>query len=622
MCGFVFAINHEQTVTEQKQARLSKILASRGPDEKIIQSGEHHFGISTRLAVTSPTDPLNQSLASADGRYQIYYNGEIYNHRELRELYQKKGYSFKTTTDTEVLLAALIHDGAYALTKIDGMFSFVFFDGKSGNVLFARDPLGIKPLYYNYNEHENSLIVSTNLLAIEELSEEPLKVNDHSLAHFFLYRHGRDDQTVNTHVLKAKTKHYYAFNSKNGLESFSYHVKLHEPEPQELAHIIESAVAKRIPTDVQGACLLSGGIDSNTIAALAKDKINHAFTLSFSKDDDELLSAKRLASSYGMKHTVVHMPDDYYRKLPKVIQSLEEPLADAIILPTYYLFEQVGAEYKVVLSGEGADEIFAGYAHLKTLLKHELLLTTPLKKLASLGIPLTPNFVLNALVPYPGKLGPSQLKQKLKQILKSKSYGGSYLNMTQLLNPMDSFWQKDYARHLADVHEAEVESLAKLTADSLLEHNLTSWCENYTLHRLDKLSMAHGVEARVPYQDLSLVQKALSVDPKSNLENGLTKANLRNAFANDSRISKEVLQAKKHPFHFNLASKGGTNYLAYCKEILLDDGIIDHERFDRSALETYLEDTPFTESLVEDKKLTSILIYHLWRELKAQATGI
>jgi len=615
MCGYLFSYSRaHHDFDPEKEKRCLEILQSRGPNfHKSIHS-EKFIAIQTRLSIVDQNFQEAGPFFCPQNRFMLLYNGEIYNYSSLRRDLITKGHQFKTKTDTEVLLHTLLEYKESALEKLDGVFSFVFFDTLKNEILFARDTIGVKPLYYYH--HKDTLLVSTDLRALHIYSPESFSVNDQAQSSYFLYRYSKDQRTVDARFSRAISSHYYQLHHNFQLKIKSYLYKTKDKKT--ISECLTSSIKKRLQSEHPVASLLSSGIDSNAITSIGAQEISQCYTVDLQDWHREADQSKKYANEYGLPHKIVPLPKDSYMYLDKILWHLEEPLGDSIIIPTNELFREISEKYRIVLSGEGADEIFAGYAHIKTILKYHSLLSLPGKHLFSPLISLIPSQVLEAIVPYPSKMGGTALKKKLKKLSSLNTIGDLYLSMGQLFEGDEDYLSPFLKRNMSEYVSHQRELHSSLTIDSLLKKDLSTWCQNYTLPRLDKLSMAYGVEARVPFLDLQLVSLSLQHHPKENIKGNLTKNILRKAISTQLNFPIDLLKKKKIPFHFNASLFYGNKYLNYCKEVLLDPSTSKSDLFNQNQLEKYLNSTKFSNELVEDKKLSSMLIYTLW--LKNQKT--
>ena len=411
-------------------------LRHRGPDGSGVVSGPHFKFGHTRLAIIDVSGGV-QPMSNSNGTVCIVYNGEVYNFRSLRAELEKE-YEFKTNSDTEVILHLYEKEGPAGLTRLDGMFALAIVDmrGRDARLILARDPLGIKPLYIKTNDQY--LFFASELKAFDSITD----VIEFPPGHIFIVDEG-----------------YHAYykipadcrNDLNWKDTLS-----------EIRMRLIKAVVKRLMSDVPLGSFLSGGLDSSLITALMKlgrEKF-HTFSVTLEKSSDRHYA--QLAAKYldTMHHEIVVTPGEIWEALPKVIfhlESFDQSLVRSAVA-NYFLAKAAAEEVKVVLTGEGADELFAGYEYLERFRE-------------------------------PG----------------------------------------DLHRELWDI---------------------TNALHNTNLQRVDRLTMAHGLEARVPFLDTEVIDLAMGIPPdfKRNTMDGITKWCLREAFRDDGLLPDEIIGRDKEKF--------------------------------------------------------------------------
>lgn len=374
MCGItgVFAFNEIGRFNLPNISLATETLEHRGPDFQKVFVGDFVALGHRRLSIIDLNPQSNQPMSAEDGRFKLVFNGEIYNYKSLRQELASKGVQFETESDTEVLLQILIHDGKNALNKLNGFFAFAFYDQQKEEMLVARDRYGIKPLYYL--EDEDRFIFASELKAILKFGIEKT-IDTNSIYTYLQLNYLPAPMSMVKGVKKLMPGHY-AVVKKKSVEINSYYELKNTFEKQfqgtyedaqvQLKALMEKSVERRLVADVPLGTFLSGGVDSSIISAIASKKVEglHTFSIGYHGNSffDETEYANAVAKHIGSKHHVFSLSlDDLYGYLPKLLKSFSEPFADSSALPVYALSQLTKENVTVALSGDGADELFAGY---------------------------------------------------------------------------------------------------------------------------------------------------------------------------------------------------------------------------------------------------------------------
>ncbi|GEO02962.1 asparagine synthetase B [Adhaeribacter aerolatus] len=511
MCGINLIIDKKGKLSEETIRQMTAATAHRGPDVTGLRvdsygSGVIYFG-HNRLKIIDPSDNANQPFFSADNRYVLLYNGELYNYRELRKALQQKGCTFRTNSDTEVILQILIREGQRGLSQLNGMFSLAFYDRQEQHLWLARDRFGIKPLYYA--ETPDYFLVSSEIKAIVRTNLVPKELDETQLAHYLYYKHAAKPQTFYRHIheLKEGTSLYYA-KGKSNLVAFntSKHSTVKADNPAQLVHYTErllmDSVEKHLIADVPVGLLLSGGIDSTLLLALLH-KAGHrhfpAFTIAhqttagtFGTQDTRF--AQKAAQQYEANHTIFQIDDSLLTGTDAFVQELDQPIADGAALLTGYLSGQVKPHINAVLSGAGADELFGGYnrhwafyKYLQNQGKSVLFknLAKPLVPLLPTGFshPFRKKFLLWHKLAHKLQASPRQtflnftaMDYRLQQLLRQTDLTAHTNGQTPLEN---TDWLRWCLRH--DQHQYLISDVLALTDQAAMRHSLevrTPYLEN------------------------------------------------------------------------------------------------------------------------------------------------
>jgi len=491
--------------------RMLRVIASRGPDgsKKVVEPGVV-FGF-TRLSINDLSSTGDQPMSSTDSRYMSMMNGEIYNAPQLRKELEARGYRFIGTSDAEVVPHGFSEWGVELFPRLRGMFAIAVFDRWSHQLVLARDHFGIKPLYYAMTNDGTCFASSARAVSLHPGVGQ--QINPSAVTEFLRFRYVKSGTPMYLNVRTVQPGEYVVSNgraiTRRRFWSRRRFSETAHASPDQLSEqfgeLLKSSVSRELLSDVPLGVLLSGGVDSaavlqSAIEAGAKNLI--AYTYDMTEDASEVQDAAEIAKAHAVEHRVVsgnetEFADTYLR----AVQCMDLPVGDAIIAPTYELLRSVRQDRKVVLTGEGADELMAGYAHIAPLrlLGRFAHLSLSRKVIAS-AVRLTPWQLLDAFFPYEAVLGKSG-KAKVVDIIRS-SYDASLAldNATSIFSPAELGLDD----HLA-LYDSPTPAPG-LDLASLIDWGFDSWLPNQILNKIDQLSMAHGVEARVPYVDVELYE--------------------------------------------------------------------------------------------------------------------
>ena len=542
MCGLsVFVSSRAQAGVPDpaSAAAFTEALASmhhRGPDDTQVEYGDGlAFGFQ-RLAIVDVAESRQPTHYPCDGpqagRWTVVFNGEIYNYRELRaDLVRENGATFATHGDSEVLAAAYHYWGAAALTRLRGMFAFVAYDHWTGTVHAARDPFGIKPLYLL--ETADGLFMASERKALLPFSgNSGAALDTDALAHYLTLQYVPDPMTLHRHVRRLPPGHRMTWTPGGGQRLHRYFRPSLRPlhvRPDVAVHAIRDAlrdsVRKHLHAEVPVGAFLSSGVDSSAIVALAAEVKPdlHAFTAGFAHEGySEIEIAQDTADQLGVRLTpTVVTEDDVIRELPRIVQLLDDPVADPSLVPLYFLAQTASRHVTVVLSGEGSDELFGGY----TIYREPMSLA---------GIDRLPAGMkrglrnLSKVIPE-GVKGHSFLERGTTPI-EERYYGNARMfteeEKQHLMRRYDPSVR--YTDVTAPIY-AECTELDDVTKMQYVD--LYTWLRGDILVKADRISMAHSLEVRVPFLDREVFDVAakIPVDLKLPPRSDATKYAMRQA---------------------------------------------------------------------------------------------
>ncbi len=538
MCGFTGYINKKDKETSVIEA-MSKRIVHRGPDsEGYYRDDELHMAF-RRLSIID-LEGGSQPIYNEDEHLVIMFNGEIYNFEELREDLVAKGHVFKTKTDTEVILHGYEEYEEGILQKLRGMFAFAIWDRDAKEIFIARDIFGIKPLYYAYMN--GTFMFGSEIKSFLDHPDFVKEVNKEALKPFLTFQYNPLVETFFKGVYKLEPRHYIKYKSEDEgkIEPKEYYSIDFSREGgvsvQDIEDIVESSVAYHRISDVEVGSFLSSGIDSSYIVSILKP--DDTFTVGFDhKGFNETDRAKVLSESFGIKNTKKMITaDEFFEAIPKVQYFSDEPHANLSSVPLYFLSELARKDVTVVLSGEGADELFGGYDtyNYSPFIRVYRKLPKFLRKFNGKLAEKLPNFKgKHFLIRGEIDLEESYIGQA--KIFDSSELAG-LVKDEYLCGPSSQEVTRPYfdkAKGLDDISKMQF-------LDMFL------WLPNDILLKADKMTMAHSLELRVPYLDKEVLALASKLKTKDKIYKGTGKYALRQAAA--SKIPKEWFERKKLGF--------------------------------------------------------------------------
>jgi asparagine synthase (glutamine-hydrolysing) len=549
---------------------MGDALFHRGPDEGGIHT-EAGVGLGMRRLSIIDLASGHQPLSNEDGSVWIVFNGEIYNYRELTPKLVSRGHRFATASDTETVVHLYEDYGADCVRHLRGMFAFAIWDARKRILLLARDRLGIKPLYYA--QTPQGVVFGSELKALVASPWVERRVDHRALAAYLKYGYVPDPLSILKGVAKLPPGHVlqlghgWAASPQQYWEPTSRFRDSSEPLDttrleQELWSQLESAVRSHLVSDVPVGAFLSGGVDSSMVVGIMAREAGvpvKTFSVGFGeKDFDEAPYARRVAQWFGTEHhEVIATPQDL-DILDQVLAACDEPFADDSAIPTFLVSRLARRHVKVVLSGDGGDEIFAGYdRYVVDWRERRLGLVSDL----GLGAPLR---YLSDAMPE-GTRGKNFLRHfsmpRMERYLDAISIFSNGA-LGELLEP-----EVQRARPSL-VEDAMRDSRDLDPLSRLQDLDLRTYLPGYILTKVDRMSMAHSVEARVPLLDHPLVEFACGLPPGLRMRDGQTKFLLRRVLR--GRVPDEVLDRPKQGFAVPLRTWFGERLPGFFRDRLED----------------------------------------------------
>ncbi len=525
MCGFVGYIDEKIKSGDSNIKEMASLIAHRGPDDEdyYIEDGA---ALGFRRLSIIDLSTGRQPIENEDGSLVLVFNGEIYNFMELRAELEKAGHVFKTKTDSEVILHGYEEYGSDLLNMLRGMFAFVIYDKKEKKLFGARDIFGIKPFYYYM--YGDVLIFGSEIKSFLPHPDFRKELNESRIPDYLSFEYIPDRETLFKNVYKLLGGEYFTY--ENGKMSvgryFDFKYDIDETKTLgEWADIItetfnKSTAAHKI-SDVEVGCFLSSGVDSSyTVHELAKMQKLKTFSVGYEEEKySELSYAGEFAKSDNAEFYPIKISaDDFFGAAPTVQYHMDEPLPNPSALPLYFLAKKASEYVKVVLSGEGADELFGGYNYYKEPLDYEryMKVPQPLRTAASV--------IASRLPSFHGKRFLVRGRYSIDKRFIRNNYVFDFTERDRYLSKKIPSKNPAY---YTKPHFDKVKGLDDVTKMQFAD--LNTWLLYDILQKADKMSMANSLELRVPFLDREVLRVALSIPARYRVSREKTKVALREA---------------------------------------------------------------------------------------------
>jgi asparagine synthase (glutamine-hydrolysing) len=623
ICGKLVLSRDPAEIDPAILKRMAATLSHRGPDGQGFYCSGGIALAHTRLSIIDLSTG-QQPLSNEDGSVWVAFNGEIYNYKELTSLLVSKGHRFRTVSDTEVIVHLYEELGEGCVEKLSGMFSFALWDEKTRTLLLARDRVGIKPLYYCLTE--NALVFGSEVKAILADPSVHVKVDPAALDKFLTFFYVPGTATIFDGIHRLEPGHYLLV--KNGQVKVAQYWDVLFPKGsertrteyvKELTDLLAASVRDHMISDVPVGVLLSGGVDSTSVLSFAVEhstKRLSTYTIGFQEPGctDERPYAKLAAETFGTEHYEATVTaKDFLECIPKYVWHMEEPVCEPPGIALYYITKLARSHVKVLLSGEGGDEAFAGYQNYRNLFWLEVLKQTlgPSARLVSRATGLLshvgPLKRLKKYAPlmampfenyyYSRSSGPLEFFNRNKAAMYTKEFRA-------LLPPKDG-------RELSDELLARVEGLDYL--DRMLYIDTKTWLPDDLLIKADKMTMANAVELRVPLLDPRVLEFAAALPRSFKLRRSITKYILKEALS--KRVPKPIVNRKKTGFPVPYRSWLLRELKEPVREILLDHQTLGRGYFQAQFIESLLNGNSARED--RSKEIFSLVVLELWHRVFA-----
>jgi asparagine synthase (glutamine-hydrolysing) len=619
ICGYTYIkdnLNHREVITGMLEAILH-----RGPDDEGIYIDQKAILGTRRLSIID-LHTGNQPIHNEDKDIWITYNGEIYNYQELREFLENKGHRFYSKTDTEVVIHLYEEFGEECVKMLNGMFAFAIWDAKREVLFLARDRFGMKPLYYS--DCGDNFIFASELKSILKFPKFKKELDLISLDQYLTFEYVPSPRSIFKRIRKLPAAHLLIYKNRNislvkywDIDSSQRCNLINEVEVEEkLLELLKNAIKEHLVSDVPLGIFLSGGIDSSIITALASNLMPvrmKTFSIGFKEDSfDESRYINQIAKLYHTEHYHEFFEmKDLFDLLSEAIHFLDEPFGDASFFSTYLLSKFAKQNITVALSGDGGDEIFAGYPTYQAhrLIKYNRLIPYFIRK----------NIINKIVMNLPVSMSNFSFDFKAKKFISADSLSmqmrhiywmGSFNyqdkcelyapTSRELLDAEDNF-------DIVDSYFNNIKTVEPL--DTLQYFDIKTYLQDDILVKTDRASMASSLEVRVPYLDHRLVEFAFSLPSNLRLNHLKTKYILKKTASNF--LPQSIVHRKKKGFGIPVAFwiKGGFKH--FVLDILKKDKIRKEGIFNYQFIEELLKQH-FSNKIDNRKKIWTLVMFELW----------
>ena len=604
MCGFV-GFCSKDVKDKNVIKEMNNQIIHRGPDsDGYYFDKDVNFGF-RRLSIIDLHEG-SQPILNEGGDIAIIFNGEIYNYQELREDLVAKGYKFKTHTDTEVILHGYEAYGEEGiLAKLRGMFAFTIWDSKKEKLFGARDHFGIKPYYYALLDGD--LLFGSEVKSFLKYPKFKKEVNEKALKHYLVFQYNPLEETFFKGVKKLRPGHYYIYeNGKMEIKTYynltlDYKDMTFDEAVGKIEKEVEESVKYHKISDVEVGSFLSGGVDSSYVVATAlPDK---TFSVGFdNKGFNETMYAKELSDSLGIKNFAkLITPDEFFEGINKVQYYSDEPHANLSSVPLYFLSKLASEQVKVVLSGEGADELFAGYNDYADALPQRMYRKLPFSLRHKLYLKYKDRKHFRG----------QTIILKYGQKVEDRYIGPAEIMTDELANSLvtSKYKNAETSRDLTKKYYDEVKNMDDVSKRLYLDMKM--WIVEDILLKADKMTMANSIELRVPLLDKKMWELARTIPVKHKVHNEITKYAFRTAAKN--KLPEDWAKRRKLGFvvPFVLWIKE-EKYYKMVKEVF-NKGFVS-EFFDKDKINKLLDDH-FNGITNNGRKVYTIYTFLKWYEI-------
>lgn len=592
---------------------MTDAIRHRGPDGEGAFVGASVALGHRRLAIIDPAGGA-QPMFSDCRSIVVVCNGEIYNYVELRSKLQRRGYQFKTRSDTEVILRAYEDRGVQCLDEFNGMFALAIWDARDQSLCLARDRLGEKPLFYHHDADRGRLVFASELKSLLKHPDIRPEVSATALDDYLAYGYLPGDTCIFRGIAKVPAasrliwrRGTVTLESYWSLQFGGAPVSDEREAVDELERRLRESVRIRLRSDVPLGVFLSGGVDSSAVVALASQVSSNGrlktYSVGFdSAEHDELRFARLVADRFGTDHEEIRVSDHDISVLPDLVYHLDEPFADPSALPTYYVCREARRGVTVCLSGDGADEVFGGYGRYLTALRHrriERITPNTVKRICRRAAAALPNFVRGkGALERVGLTGEAmyfaqccKFTHDERRALFRSRWADSTRNSPRLYEP---FFRERDSRPLL----------------TILQHiDQATYLPDDILVKVDRMSMKNSLEVRVPFLDHTVVEFANSLDPRLKVRGRVGKYLLKRMLA--EYLPAACLARPKMGFGIPIKHWFRGALEGYARELLLAHDAAIRRWFQPAVVQKLIDQHQFGGRDLS-RKIWTLLVLELW----------
>jgi asparagine synthase (glutamine-hydrolysing) len=627
MCGIcgIVSFQNREVLNDELLRRMNQSLFHRGPDDQGYYRDNFAALAMRRLSIID-LEMGQQPISNEDGSVWVIFNGEIYNYRELRAELETKGHIFKTHSDTEVIVHAYEEYGYDCVQHFNGMFAIAIWERAARRLVLMRDRLGVKPLFYWVAG--SNLVFGSELKAVIAHTKVPRQLDINSLDNFLSLEYIPGPRTIFKDIHKLPPGHLLIFEETT-IKLRQYWDLPYRPFEavddacvEELAELIKESVRIRMVSDVPLGAFLSGGIDSSSIVAyMSQMSSNPVQTFSIGFEDDsynELSDAQVVADYFGSHHRTQVLNSDITDLAEKLVYHLDEPMADFSIFPTFLVSQLASQSVKVVLSGDGGDELFAGYDTYiaESLSRYYQWLPRRLRQNALPSL-------MNRIPPQPAKKG---LLNKTKRMVEGGALETSLHHVRWMIFLSNLEKEKLYHSDLRgrlngyttnSIFESYFSQAALFDPLAQQQYvDIKTYLPDDILAKVDRMSMAASIEARVPLLDYRIAEFALNLPPEMKLHRSRTKVILRQAM---QKLLPEVSLTKpKQGFSIPMKHWLRSSLRPMLQDLLSEECVRQRGYFNPPTVSGWVKEH-LDGSANHSHRLWALMVFELWHRSVVEA---
>lgn len=657
MCGIYGSLVSERNISDYNTNKIINSLRHRGPDQEGLWSNNEKSVLlaHTRLSILDLSLKGCQPMCSRSGRYILVYNGEIYNHQNLRNQISLvfKEIAWRGSSDTETLLELFELNGIEkTLHQLEGMFSFGVWDCKNKELTLARDRVGEKPLYYGWIG--KNFVFASELKSIKESPNFSKEISTKALNYYFAFSYIKAPYSIYKNIYKLPAgsiltikeneiynphdpdfkleennnfslKSWYSTYDSYKKNKFNPNLNSEKKNINTLEEMISNSVSSQMISDVPIGSFLSGGIDSSLITALmqkhSKNKVK-TFTIGYEDSNyDESLSAKKISNYLGTDHTELMLrPKDAFNAILKMHNIYDEPFSDSSQIPTYLVSKLASTKVKVALSGDGGDELFGGYNRylwISSVWKKISLLPFSTRKILGSALISTPEFFWNGLEKV-FKLGffnmniamlDSKVKKLASRLRYVKSFEDLYFSLVVEFRPEDNILLKSQNINLnfeKDLNFLELNNIEKMMAE-----DKRTYLTDDIMCKVDRASMANSLETRAPFLNPDIINFASHLPLEQKIKGNKGKINLRNIL--NKYVPEQMFERPKMGFGLPIDSWLKNDLKDWVFDTLNEKKIINQKILNFETVDRILKEH-YGQKRNWGHKIWSILMFQTWMD--------